>query len=385
MRVRSLTWRPFRVPFRAGFATARGTLTHREGWLVRLETGDGLTGLGEASPLPGQGPSLEGHGLPAGRPVPDLLAEARAALAGAPLEAVAAYVDGLTAPGAGEAAVRCALDAALHDVLGRASGRPAAALLARTARPAVSVNATVAAAGTKEAAAAAAAARDAGFRCVKLKVGMAPDAAAERARVAAVRSALGAEVALRLDANGAWSVAQAVRTIRALEPYGIELVEQPVPPGDPASLRAVREAVAVPVAADEDITSEAAARRVLEAGAAAVLVVKPTVVGGLRAGQRIAAMAAEAGAAALVTTALEAGVGTAAALHLAAALPEGSPACGLATLPLLAVSLVAAPPAVREGTMLLPGPGLGVAADEAQLAAFAGTAWEVAAGHAGGR
>lgn len=382
MRVRSLAWRPFRIPFRAGFATARGTLTHREGWLVRLDAGDGLTGLGEAAPLAGHGPSGEA----AGRPVPALLAEARAALTGAPLEAVAAYVDGLAAPGAAAAAVRCALDTALHDVLGRASGRPVASLLAAVFRPAVPVNATVAAAGAEEAAAAAAAARDAGFRCIKLKVGMAPDPEAERARVAAVRSALGADVALRLDANGAWSAAAAVRTIRTLEPYGIELVEQPVPPGDPAALRAVREAVAVPVAADEDITSEAAARRVLEAGAADVLVVKPAAVGGLRAGRRIAAMAAEAGAAALVTTMLEAGVGTAAALHLAAALPAGGPACGLATLPLLAASLVAEPPAVRDGAMALPPQaGLGVTPDETQLAAFAGAAWEVAAGHAGGR
>ncbi|HEY8491267.1 MAG TPA: mandelate racemase/muconate lactonizing enzyme family protein [Dehalococcoidia bacterium] len=380
--MRSLAWRPFRIPFRAGFATARGTLTHREGWLVRLDAGDGLTGLGEAAPLAGHGPSGEA----AGRPVPALLAEARAALTGAPLEAVAAYVDGLAAPGAAAAAVRCALDTALHDVLGRASGRPVASLLAAVFRPAVPVNATVAAAGAEEAAAAAAAARDAGFRCIKLKVGMAPDPEAERARVAAVRSALGADVALRLDANGAWSAAAAVRTIRTLEPYGIELVEQPVPPGDPAALRAVREAVAVPVAADEDITSEAAARRVLEAGAADVLVVKPAAVGGLRAGRRIAAMAAEAGAAALVTTMLEAGVGTAAALHLAAALPAGGPACGLATLPLLAASLVAEPPAVRDGAMALPPQaGLGVTPDETQLAAFAGAAWEVAAGHAGGR
>lgn len=371
MRVRSLTWRPFRIPFRTGFSTARGALSHREGWLVRLEAGDGITGLGEASPL-------AAHGLPPGRPVPDLLSEARAALAGAPLDTVAAYVEGITAPGAGEAAVRCALDTALLDVLGRASGRRVADLLAAPVRGSVAVNATVAAPAVDGAVAEAKAALAAGFRCVKLKVGMARDPEAERARVAAVRRALGPSATLRLDANGAWSVEEAVQALRAFEPLDIEFVEQPVPPGRPEALRAVRDAVSVAIAADEGITGLDAARRVLACRAAQVLVVKPMVVGGLRAGREIAAAALEAGAAVVVTTTLDAGVGTAAALQLAATLPAGTPACGLATLPLLAASLLVAPPDVRNGEMSLPdAPGLGVTLDEAQVAAFSGTGWEV--------
>ena len=100
------------------------------------------------------------------------------------------------------------------------------------------VNATIGAADRAGAAAAAAGARAAGFGCVKLKVGVGDDAG----RVAAVRAALGPDVRLRLDANGAWSVEEAVRTIEALAPAGLELVEEPV--HGLAALRAVRERVA---------------------------------------------------------------------------------------------------------------------------------------------
>ena len=85
----------------------------------------------------------------------------------------------------------------------------------------------------------AAAAARAGFTCVKVKVGVGDDAG----RVAAVRAAVGPEVELRLDANGAWDVDEAVRSIEALAPAGLELVEEPVHGIE--ALRAVRDRVAV--------------------------------------------------------------------------------------------------------------------------------------------
>ncbi|MDO8612704.1 MAG: enolase C-terminal domain-like protein, partial [Dehalococcoidia bacterium] len=163
----------------------------------------------------------------------------------------------------------------------------------------------------------------------------------------------------------------AVLAIRSLAEFGLELVEQPVPPGDPEGLARVRAACGVPIAADEDVTDAAAAARLLEAGAVDALVVKPMVVGGLRAGLEIAAVAKEAAASVIVTTTVDAGVGTAAALHLAAALPDEGPAHGLATGSLLAADVVARPLAVRAGRMALPeGPGLGVELDEGALARY---------------
>ncbi len=197
--------------------------------------------------------------------------------------------------------------------------------------------------------------------------------------MAAVREALGPEIKLRIDANGAWGVEQAVRAIRGLEEYDLEMVEQPVAAGDLPGLARVRAEVDAPIAADEDVTDVEAAELVLEAGAADVLVVKPMVVGGLRPARRIIEMVAAAGAEAVVTTTLDSGIGTAAALHLAATLPPGSPACGLATGSLLAADLITGPLVASCGRMELPdGPGLGVKLDEGQLAQYGGIEREVA-------
>lgn len=361
MKITGLDWTPFRIPFREPFATSHGVLTHREGLVLRLTTDAGLVGLGEASPYPGQEASVLGEATA----ILDQLAHT---LLGSDVQEAEAILGDVAAAGAG-AFLHAGVDIALCDALAKGAGSSIAALLAPDA-PAtiVRVNATIGSAAPEAARHAAAAARAAGFGCVKLKVGAEADAPSERARVAGVRAALGPRIALRLDANGAWSVEQAIRTIRLLEEYELELVEQPVPPGDLAGMRRVREGVATPIAADEDVTDLDAARRLLEMGAADVLVVKPMVVGGLRPARRIVELARAGGAGVVVTTTLDAGIGTAAALHLAATLPADGPACGLATGSLLATDLLVRRLRIHGGQMALPeGPGLGVELDRQQL------------------
>ncbi len=196
--------------------------------------------------------------------------------------------------------------------------------------------------------------------------------------MAAVRRALGPEVRLRIDANGAWRAEEAVSIIQALEEYGLEMVEQPVPAAEVEGMARVRAAVGVPIAADEAVTDLEAARRLLECGAADVLVVKAMVVGGPRPARRIAELAAAAGAAVVVTTSIDAGIGTAAALHLAATLPPDGPACGLATASLLVADIITRPLLAQGGRLELPqGPGLGIVLDEGKLARYGGREREV--------
>ena len=196
-----------------------------------------------------------------------------------------------------------------------------------------------------------------------------PGPADEVERIAAVRAAIGPAVWLRLDANEGWGVERAIAVLRACAALDLELVEQPVPADDLAGLAAVRRAVEVPIAADEAVRDEASALALLAADAADLLIVKPTIVGGLRAGLRIAAAAAAAGRGAIVTSALEAGVGVAAALQLAASLGPADRAHGLATGALLAGDLLARPLAIVDGRLALPSAaGLGVELDRAALA-----------------
>lgn len=362
MKVERLTWTGYRIPFRQPFATSLGTETERHGYVLRLVTDAGLVGFGEAAPVPGSGRRV-------GFDVPVLLETASQAIPGTPVEAVDdALGDVRHLHPAAVASVRCGLDTAVCDVLSQEAGMPVAVWLAGQAQEAVPVNATVALADAVSEAQAAARAQAQGFSCIKLKVGIAADLGAERERVAAVRNAIGARLKLRLDANGAWNTEEAIRTIRALEPYGLELVEQPVAFGNVQAMRQVREAVDTPIAADEDVTSSETAADVLKAGAAQVLVIKPMVVGGLREARKIIEEAQSFGASCIVTTSIDSGIGIAAALHLAATLQCPVRACGLATGALLATDLLTAPLAIHKGRMWLPdGPGLGVRLDDEAL------------------
>lgn len=358
MRIEGVRWIEYRLPFRAPYVTAGGRLAVREGLLLQLVAEGGRTGLGEAAPAP--------ESQVAGRDLGRILAAAAPGLLGRDAAGLPALrlPDGCAAEAA--AAIRGALDIALCDLLAQEQGVSVARLLSAAAES-VAVNALVTAAAG--APARARAARSDGFAVVKLKVGTLPTPEAERHRVAAVRRAVGPEVKLRLDANGAWTEEQAIATLRALLQYDIEFVEQPVAAGQPQALARVRAATGAVVAADEDVTGPAAARQLVELGAADVLVLKPQRLGGLRACQAIAEAAAAAGVPCVVTTSIEAGVGTAAALHLAAAL--GGPfAHGLATLELLEDDLILGPGLPAEGGVMKvpPGPGLGVRLDEAALA-----------------
>ena len=368
MKVTGLSWTAFRLPLRTVFRTAGGELAYREGLVLRLATDAGVVGLGEASPHPALGAAA--------------VREVEEALEGLAPRLLGAGLEGLEGLGSKvPPALACAIDVAACDALARAQDVSVARLLGQDVprHVGVPVNATIGAETDAGAVAQAAAARKAGFACVKLKVGMGRSIEEERRRLATVREALGAEVSLRIDANGAWRPDEAVSVIEALAAYDLAMVEQPVAKGDLGGMARVRAMVDVPIAADEDVTSVESARRVLEAGAADVLVVKPMVVGGLRPALRVLEEAAAAGASVVVTTTIDAGIGTAAALHLAATLPPSAPACGLATGSLLVADLIARPLATRGGRMALPdGPGLGVALDEEELARYGGIKQEVA-------
>jgi o-succinylbenzoate synthase len=186
-------------------------------------------------------------------------------------------------------------------------------------------------------------------------------------RVAAVRDVMGASGHIRVDANGAWTVAEATDALRRLAAYGLEYAEQPC--ATVADLRELRLALAragvdVPVAADESIRKAADPVRVAREGAADLVVVKVPPLGGVR---RALEVVAECGLPAVVSSALDTSVGMAAGVALAAALPELPYACGLGTVALLEGD-VATQPLVPAGGGL---PVVRVAADAGLLERWA--------------
>jgi O-succinylbenzoate synthase len=259
------------------------------------------------------------------------------------------------------------MEMACTDLAARMAGIRLCERLGRVLRESVPVNALLTERDPVEAAEEARELVAQGYRCLKAKV--APDELdREDERLARIRAAVGADVGLRIDGNAASNVEEAIALIRRLARHRIEYVEQPV--AEIADLARVRAAVAVPIAADESVTGPEAVDRVAEAGAADVIVVKPALLG-LHTSAAIAARAAAHRLPVVVTSTLDTSIGIAAALHLAATLPEPVRACGLATVNLLSGDLVHRSLLPRHGCLELPsgdgGCGLGVAVDEAEL------------------
>ncbi|MDP0396727.1 o-succinylbenzoate synthase [Tsukamurella strandjordii] len=172
-----------------------------------------------------------------------------------------------------------------------------------------------------------------GCRVAKVKVAEKGQSAEDDvARVAAVRAALGPDGAVRIDANGGWTVPEAYAVIsRILEQGPLDYAEQPCRTVEElAELRALL-AGACDVAADESIRRADDPMRVAELGAADVAVVKVPPLGGVRAVLDVAAkLRAAAGVRVTVSSALDTAVGLTAGIAAAAAIPEGN-AAGLGT------------------------------------------------------
>jgi o-succinylbenzoate synthase len=334
-----LELRPLQARMRQPFVSATGSVQARELLLVRLEDHAGDTGFGEAAPLP----SYDGVTI---ADVQVALEDCREVLAradGRPRTEVLAECARLAVLPQAIAA----LDIALWDLEGRRAGQPVWRLLDAAAAPDLAVNRAVAAPDRARAASEALAAARDGYRSLKLKVGLGDDAG----RLAAVRAAAGPDVAIRLDANGAWNVEQAVAALRALAPADIELCEEPVSGLDRvAELSGLTE---LPLSIDETTAVPGALeRRVCDA-----VCLKVGRSGGITGLVDAARRARAAGYEVYLASALDGPLGIAAALHAAAAIAPDR-ACGLATLPLFADRSDPLP--VRGGRLPTPsGAGLG--------------------------
>lgn len=317
------------IPLKQPFVTAGGVVSARELVLLRLEDEDGVCGYGEGAPLePYDGVTLD------------------------------AVIQALRNGAGGPPQARAAMEMAELDIEARRAGRG----LGEPGADAIPVNRTLPAGPPEETARAARDALREGYSCFKVKVGL-PD---DDERVAAVRAAIGSWPALRLDANGAWGPEQAVQRIAALEPYDIQLVEQPCRTLEELAL--VRPLVPVPIAADESVTSVEDVRAAAANRACDAVNVKLAGAGGFTAARAAVREASAHDLRPYLSSTLDGPWGIAAALQLAAS--EGiSLACGLGTLELFDARIAHALPRPADGLMAVPeGPGLGVIVDEDALA-----------------
>lgn len=348
VQIASVEVTPYALPFREPYVTARGSLEQREMVLLRLRSEDGLVGLGEAVPL-----SLRG-GASLSRVVGEL--ERLGDLSELDEAGLRGGLADLSPP------ARCAALTALLDLRGRRADAEGHSSVGPP-EP-VRCNATLVAGEP------GAVAEDAlrwaadGFTTFKLKLGAGDDVGQARA----VREAVGPEPRIRVDANAAWDVESAKRTLAELEQLDIELAEQPVRSAE--EMAEVARATSIPLAADESVESRADAERAVALEACVLAGIKLAKVGGPEEAIAIAERLPS-----YMSSALDGPVGIAAAAQVAQTLgtaPGGGLglAHGLATQRLFAATIASVECEIRGGWLHPPaGPGLGVEIDEDALRA----------------
>jgi muconate cycloisomerase len=163
---------------------------------------------------------------------------------------------------------------------------------------------------------------ESGWRAIKVKVGRDEHPRADVERLRAVRDAIGPDIWLSVDANGGYTVDQAVWAATRFERLDVALFEQPTRRGDHDAMAEVRRRSGIPIMADESVFTPQDALAVIRAGAADVLSLYPGKHGGIRATQRIAQMAEAAGIPCTIGSNLEREVATAAMAHVTVSTPN---------------------------------------------------------------
>lgn len=315
-RIADITVHHRAVPLKRPFITAVRRADAVDALIVEVRDTDGRSGWGEA-PTSWR---VTGESHASVRAA--IEGPLTAAVAGFPVDDPEAASDALSRSVVGNASARMAVECAIYDLAARAAGLPLFRFLGGVAGT-VTTDMTLSAAADAEQAAdlvelAVEHARN-GFTTLKIKTGAGGD---DLLLVREVRSAVGDDVHLRVDANQGWSAERATMIIRAWEDagVGVELVEQPVHRDDIAGLAYVRAHTATPLVADEAVWRRRHLTELLALDAVSGINIKLAKTGGLREALALAALAADNGIDVFVGCMSESHAGVASAAALACAL-----------------------------------------------------------------
>jgi muconate cycloisomerase len=348
--------------------------------LIRLLTDAGIVGLGEAPVLKDwAGDAMRYFGESPAIAATVIRSYLEPAVRGQDPTNIAALHRRMDAAIPGYPYSKAAVEIAAYDAMGKALGLPVSSLLGGAVRDRVPVTHSIGLLPIEEAVVECAAVAREGIRTIKLKVGVEPARDIELVR--RVREAVGPAVGLCVDANrGYASPREAIRILRAMEPYGLLYAEQPVEGIE--ALAEVARALGTPLMADESAWTPQDVLAIAERRAAEIISLYTTKPGGLCKAKKVAAVAEAAGLRCNVNGSVEMGIGNAANLHLAAAAEPATLSCvipvsapqgrapGLAGN-YYADDIIREPFVFLDGCLVVPtGPGLGVELDEAKVARY---------------
>lgn len=296
-RIESVTIYRLRIPFHQAFRHALQSREESDAVIIKVTDGDGRVGFGESLP----------RSYVTGETTESMIARIREHLAPkilcesfAPGWETLEYLksvmpawarnDDPKTPVVAWNAAFCAIELALIDWCLRADGCALADFLP-PARYEVVYSGVISADQPADAAALARRMARLGLRQIKVKVGTSDDAV----RLAAVRKAVGDDVELRSDANGAWIADEAIEQLRHLAPYKLQAIEQPVRADDLAGMKQVRDNAGIAVVADESLVTTEQARRLIDLGACDLFNIRISKCGGVTGSLAVAELAREAG------------------------------------------------------------------------------------------
>jgi L-Ala-D/L-Glu epimerase len=298
----------FDIPITSPFITAIGTMTAVNDLLIRIHTDQGLVGLGEACPFAPITGETQATNAAAAASIREMIVGKDPLAIDALLREIGPLVHS-------NPSVVAAFDMAFFDILGKVAGLPLFRLLGGS-KNVFETDITTGLDTLEKMTAEAKGYADRGYKTLKVKVGLDPDD--DYANVAAIRAAVGPKLAIHIDANQGWTVAQAVYALRKMAPLAIEFCEQPVLASDTAGLKAVRSESPIAIMADEALFGPVDAIKLIRAEACDSFNIKVMKAGGLLNSIRIAHIADAANIRCMVGCMFESRLALTAAAHVVA-------------------------------------------------------------------
>lgn len=296
----------FEKPMKVAFAEIKDMET----LLIRITTDEGITGFGEAAPLA----FVTGDNLDSALAVGK---ELRNVLQGQDPVAIGGIHRRMDALYSGNGPIKCGIDMACYDIAAKAAGMPLYRYLGGDCNTLHS-DVTIGIDTPEGMAAKAIEWTEKGFTILKIKLG--EDIGTDLERMKTIRKAVGSTIALRIDANQGWNVKDSIRIIPELEKLDVGIIEQPVAHWDFEGLREIRQAVRLPIAADESCHSPMDAARLAAMRAVDYINIKLMKCGGIYNAIKINAVAEAAGIGCMIGCMGESTLANVAGMHLAAAL-----------------------------------------------------------------
>jgi L-Ala-D/L-Glu epimerase len=274
------------IPYKEPFVISLGVIPEATNVVVRIQTSEGITGTGECAPFV----YIVGETQ---ETVFELAKKVGKMLLGKDPFAIGERLFEIDRAVKGNPTMKSAFDMALYDLLALRANMPLYQLLGGSNKREIHTDMTISIGDPEKVTRDAMEFKKAGFPAIKVKLGT--TSREDVARIRAIREAVGPDYPIRIDANQGWDAMTAIETLKALEPFGIEHCEEPIPHWNTRELVKVRENSPIPIMADESVFDHHDAFRLASMGACDYFNIKLSKSGGIHNALKMLAVAESAG------------------------------------------------------------------------------------------